>query len=69
MEIIKRGELAGDAVYTATCNQCGTHIRFQRKEANFVSDQRDGNALVIECPVCCEEIWTSVRRTGGQEDR
>jgi predicted RNA-binding Zn-ribbon protein involved in translation (DUF1610 family) len=61
VKILKQGKLAADEVYQGDCNHCGTEVEFQRKEARYVSDQRDGDALVVECPTCKHEIWTSVR--------
>lgn len=61
VKIIRQGKLSADEVYQAECNQCGTVLEFQRKEARFESDQRDGDALVVTCPTCQHEIWTAVR--------
>lgn len=61
MKVIKQGKLAGDEVYQAKCNQCGTIVEFERKEARYESDQRDGDSLVVSCPTCGKEIWTAVR--------
>lgn len=61
MRIIKQGRLTADEVYQGECNGCGTEVEFQRKEARYVNDQRDGDALVVVCPTCKNEIWTAVR--------
>ncbi len=59
MKILERGIKPGDTVYRARCLHCKTAVEFQRSEARFVSDQRDGNSLVVTCPVCEREIWTA----------
>lgn len=72
MKIIQQGELAGEQIYRCTCGGCHTLYEFQRKEARFVDDQRDGAALVTTCPMngCGRENWTAVRsRFGSQWDR
>lgn len=52
MEIIVRGKLPEEDEYEATCYRCRTVFRFQRVEARYVSDQREGDYLSIACPVC-----------------
>jgi hypothetical protein len=57
VEIIKRGKLPGNQVHECTCRDCKTVFRFKEAEAEYVSDQRDGNALKISCPVCSRACW------------
>lgn len=66
MKILKQGKLSKDEVYQGRCNSCGTEVEFLRAEARYVNDQRDGDSLVVVCPMCKNEIWTSVR---GRNDR
>lgn len=56
MEILRRGSTAADAYHTVTCAHCSSLLRFQRKEAKLVEDQRDGDYYEIRCPVCGEPI-------------
>jgi hypothetical protein len=60
MEIIKKGQPKNEKTYHATCRDCGTRIKFQRKEAKETFDQRDGNYLTVKCPVCVENIHTGI---------
>ncbi len=60
MKIIERGIKPDDAVCKSRCMHCKTLVEFQRSEARYVSDQRDGDALVVACPVCEREIWAAV---------
>jgi RNase P subunit RPR2 len=60
MEIIRHGQLPLDKTYTVTCRNCDTVYRFQRSEARFHSDQRDGDALATDCPVCQRTIFIAV---------
>lgn len=59
MKIITRGTPLRQKSYQATCRKCGCVFQFQREEAKYVSDQRDGDALVIKCPEhgCEEPAW------------
>ena len=59
MKIIERGIKPDDMTQQARCTRCRTLVEFQRSEARFVSDQRDGDAMVVKCPVCGHEIWTA----------
>lgn len=61
MEIIKKGKLPEEKTYECVCSYCKTEFRFQRKEAEFVYDQRDGNALTIKCPLCKSQVWMAVK--------
>lgn len=61
VEIIgRRGTPKTDRKYETRCRECETKFSFQRSEAEYVSDQRDGDALVIKCPVCGHKIWHGV---------
>lgn len=62
MKIIHRGERPEDQVYRAGCWRCATQVEFQRSEATYHSDQRDGDYLAVTCPVCGSAITASVRR-------
>lgn len=56
IEIIKSGELKEEKQYTATCRSCGCVFRFQRRDAMFKLDQRDGDYLSLPCPECFETV-------------
>jgi RNase P subunit RPR2 len=62
MRVIRKGALPEKRVYKGVCNHCGTIVEFAQEEARYVSDQRDGDALVVTCPTCGKEIWSSARR-------
>lgn len=51
MKIIKEGRLPRAKVYRAECNNCGTIFEFKKEEAQYTSDQRDGDFLTIGCPL------------------
>lgn len=63
VEIITRGRKPGEARYEATCRECRTVFRFARSEARYVSDQRDGDAVAINCPVCSQQVWINASLT------
>jgi hypothetical protein len=52
VKIIKAGALPSERIYTHTCHHCQTLYEFQEKDAKLTSDQRDGNFLNINCPLC-----------------
>jgi len=60
VEIIKEGKKPSDKSYEAKCRECETTFRFKRSEAGYVSDQRDGDALVIACPLCNARVWQAI---------
>ncbi len=60
MKVIKQGKLPGDKEYRTTCRNCKTEFSFVAKEANYVSDQRDGDCLQVSCPLCKLFIYVSV---------
>ena len=60
-EVLKRGITEDEKVYDATCMKCKSLLRFKRADAEYVSDQRDGDYLKINCPVCRGMVTASVR--------
>lgn len=72
MRIIKAGQLPSEIVYDTKCRKCSTHFEFKAGEANYVSDQRDGDCLKVECPLCNESLYVAVKSSsssGSQYDR
>ena len=59
MKIIKRGKKPEERVYRVTCEYCETVFEFVKKEAKYVSDERDGDALEVKCPVCKKKAWVA----------
>lgn len=62
MKIIKRGTPPNENPYHVECRSCHSEIEFMRIEAKLVPDQRDGDFLTINCPVCNVEIHTNAYR-------
>lgn len=60
MRIITKGKLPEDALYEVICQHCKTVFEFERREAKFTSDQRDGDYLIIICPVCNSLIYKGI---------
>ena len=58
--IIKQGSLPEDRLFETTCSHCGTIFTFQRKEADYRSDQRDGEYLIISCPYCNRSVYNYI---------
>lgn len=40
-----------------TCKKCTAGLRFKKHEGVFMSDPRDGNAYVFQCPCCFQDNW------------
>lgn len=59
MKILKHGTLPETKTYTSTCSHCHCHMEFTRAEAEYLSDQRDGDLLRVECPTCKRDVWTN----------
>lgn len=59
MEIIHRGKLPGTRRYKSTCSNCKTVFSFLHCEARLSTDPRDGNCLIVMCPLvgCSKEAW------------
>ena len=60
MEILKEGKNPSDKKYEGECHTCETLVSFKRSEAKYTPDQRDGDFLTVECPVCGDKIHTSI---------
>ena len=58
VEVLKKN-LPREKTRTISCKECKSRLRFKESEARYVADQRDGDALVIKCPVCKAENWIS----------
>ncbi len=60
MKIIHLGSAPENRVHQAICYHCRSTVEFEQREAEHVNDQRDGDFLRIECPVCRHMITKSV---------
>ena len=61
MKIITPGTLPQTKTYGAVCRNCGCRFTFARHEAEYVSEQRDGDALKVKCPQtgCGQDCWVT----------
>jgi len=57
VKIITHGSLPEEVTYDHHCTYCRTHFEFQRKDARLSSDQRDGNLMIIACPMCKRDCY------------
>lgn len=64
MKIIKRGE-PPNIKYNFTCRNCKTVAVAEKHEGRYVADQRDGDAIVFNCPVCAKECWVNYNQHAG----
>jgi RNase P subunit RPR2 len=56
VEVLQRGQKPSERTYTATCRTCNSQLRFKASEAKVTFDQRDGDFVSVECPVCSETV-------------
>jgi RNase P subunit RPR2 len=59
MRIIERGDLPESKVFQSRCTRCQTLYEFERREAEYRSDQRDGDFLLTHCPTCGRQNFTN----------
>jgi primosomal protein N' len=52
VDVLKRGKPQEQLTHIVMCRGCDSRLRFHRKEAELVCDQRDGDYYKIKCPVC-----------------
>ena len=60
MKIISKGTIPKDRVYRVSCDSCSSKIEFIQGEGKIVYDQRDGNYISINCPVCTALITVAL---------
>lgn len=60
MKILERGTKPTNKVYTVRCTHCRTKFEFARHEGKVIYDQREGDFIMIACPVCWSQVTTSV---------
>lgn len=61
MKIITRGQIPEDRVFRFECLRCRTVFEASRRECQYISDQRDGDALRYNCPVCTAACYTGAK--------
>jgi RNase P subunit RPR2 len=59
MKILIRGKLPEERRWRATCKYCETQFACLQSEGRLTSDGRDGDTLVVECPVCQRDCYGS----------
>lgn len=55
VEILRQGTPPISHI-TTTCRRCDTEFRFDRGDAVWMEDCRDGDFYKINCPVCHREV-------------
>jgi len=60
MKIIKKGNIPDEKIYQAKCYNCKTEIEFVQKEGVVTRDQRDGDFITVQCPLCGCGIHTAL---------
>lgn len=60
MKIIKLGRDPSETPVHGRCNNCGTEVEFELGEGTITNDQRDGDFVTVQCPVCQRKIHSAV---------
>lgn len=63
IEVIRRGNLPENDQFDVKCNHCKSEIRFLRSDARLTSDQRDGDFLKVDCPVCNHAVHVAANKS------
>lgn len=61
MRIICQGSPPANIKYQFNCQNCSTVFEAEQREGEMVYDQRDGNFVKFNCPVCGFEIRRSTQ--------
>lgn len=57
MRITKEGILPEEQVHAGKCKVCGTEFEFLSREGKHKYDQRDGEWIEIDCPLCTRLVF------------
>lgn len=60
MEILFRGTPPSERQYLGHCRHCNSRIKFKQSEGTIAYDQRDGDCIHIECPVCQQRMYVDL---------
>lgn len=61
MKIITRGRVPEERTYRFECTHCRTVFEAIQRECQYISDQRDGDCMRYNCPVCTRACYASVK--------
>lgn len=61
MKIIQRGTPPTEREWNFYCANCRTIFECLQGEGHFASDQRGGDTLTIQCPVCDRTCFGSMK--------
>lgn len=62
MKILKEGKRPEATVHRGTCNWCDTEIEFARHEGTVTHDQREGDYVSVDCPVCGHSVHSALSK-------
>ena len=65
IEVVELGTPPDQVEYETRCQKCQSKLKFKRSDAKYVNDQRDGDYLTVECPVCKNLVTKSLGGQGG----
>ena len=56
IEIIKQGRLPEEKRWGFRCRNCGTEFVAHKADGHYFNDQRDGEGLSVQCPLCSKQV-------------
>ena len=59
VEIVTAGVKRGDRRYQTKCQECETVFRFLKSDARDEINDRDGHAVIIDCPTCGKSCYVN----------
>lgn len=59
MKVIRKGRSPTERQAQWLCKRCKAVIQSKLNEGRYVNDQRDGDAVVTECPECGCSNWVA----------
>ena len=62
MEIIHRRQNHINKFATWHCSQCGSTIKSSINEGTYINDQRDGDYISVDCPVCLQQNFIDIKK-------
>lgn len=62
IKVVRNGARPEHDLFEGTCHLCKAVVEFERQDARFTDDQRDGAYLTVDCPCCVGNISVQADR-------
>jgi endogenous inhibitor of DNA gyrase (YacG/DUF329 family) len=57
VDILERGEVPEDKVFTVTCSYCKSVLKMRQDEVRSTESKGGGVTLHVDCPICAKPIF------------